>query len=360
METKLHNLAVNRAPKALEVIFLHGLDGDAFKSWDCGSDTSLPALIMREFPQASIWSVGYRVRSSWWKGGSMSLPNRAINVLASIQGQLGNSDFPVLLVCHSYGGLLAKAMLRKGFEHDSIYGELVRRFRGLVFLATPHSGSSLATYADAMRPFNYFSPAIAELKSNNSQLRDLNSHFRQLYGNIGLSILIFYETMKYRGRIVVDEQSSDPGITGVVPIPIDANHVSICKPRSSDARIFGIIELVHSIISTPPTSPNQSIMARALAAQDRELAGLQAEARATLSANPGNIDAARAGAYIDGMLTIIQARPRLDDEPRAHVNQPQHSARFTKLSLAPLAAAIGGLAYGIIQALIAIMDALGN
>jgi hypothetical protein len=38
--------------------------------------------------------------------------------------------------------------------------------------------------------------------------------------------------------LVVDATTADPGIPGVRPIPVDEDHVTICKPASKDTRIY--------------------------------------------------------------------------------------------------------------------------
>src|SRR5262249_35708976 len=40
------------------------------------------------------------------------------------------------------------------------------------------------------------------------------------------------------GVIVVDDRSADPGIPGVVPIPLDEDHLSICKPTSRQSLLY--------------------------------------------------------------------------------------------------------------------------
>jgi len=50
-----------------------------------------------------------------------------------------------------------------------------------------------------------------------------------------------YETQATKKLRVVDETSSDPGIHGVFPVPVDADHISIAKPPSRDDHVYGAI-----------------------------------------------------------------------------------------------------------------------
>ena len=80
----------------------------------------------------------------------MPLTDRAINVLGTIDGEIPHEK-PIILICHSYGGLLAKQMLRSGHERGSEYKKLVDRIAGVVFLGTPHNGASIAGFVRALR-----------------------------------------------------------------------------------------------------------------------------------------------------------------------------------------------------------------
>jgi hypothetical protein len=52
------------------------------------------------------------------------------------------------------------------------------------------------------------------------------------------------------GILVVNETTADPGIVGVIPIPVDENHVSICKPASKDSQIYRRVKrLVEDIVA---------------------------------------------------------------------------------------------------------------
>jgi hypothetical protein len=60
----------------------------------------------------------------------------------------------------------------------------------------------------------------------------LNLWFRNNFNSLGTKTCIFFETQKTHGLRVVNEASADPGIPGISPIPIDADHLQIIHPNS--------------------------------------------------------------------------------------------------------------------------------
>ena len=56
-----------------------------------------------------------------------------------------------------------------------------------------------------------------------------------------MGIQAYCEKQAVAGFVVVSETSADPGLQGVVPIPVDENHVSICKPDSREKLVYSRI-----------------------------------------------------------------------------------------------------------------------
>ncbi len=65
--------------RVADVVFVHGLDGDARTTWQQSStepNTFWPAWLSGDFPTIGVWSLGYEVASSAWKGHAMPLVGR--------------------------------------------------------------------------------------------------------------------------------------------------------------------------------------------------------------------------------------------------------------------------------------------
>jgi len=175
------------------------------------------------------------VRSTSWAGYSLALIDRAANVLDLLAGK-GIGQWPVVFIVHSFGGLVVKQMLREA-EHspNPSWSQIAARTRGLVFLATPHSGSRLANWVRWI-PLYFPTVTVTELEEHNTQLRDLGGWFRGFYNRSGMKAIVYTETRNVKGVRVVHD--GDPYLAGVTPVPLDEDHISITKPKSDRSQLY--------------------------------------------------------------------------------------------------------------------------
>jgi HAD superfamily phosphoserine phosphatase-like hydrolase len=228
-----------------DVVFVHGLDGDQRTTWqpEANEDLFFPRMLGADLPSVAMWSVGYDVSSLAWKGHTMPLVDRAINILALLDAN-NFGGRPIVFVAHSLGGLLVKQMLRHAVSYgNTAWQRIAEQTKGVVFLSTPHAGSELGTWLQYMR---LLLPTVStqELEAHQPNLRDLNLWYRNAVtgGSLKVKNLVFYEKRLTHGLLVVNATSADPGIPGVIPIPIDADHIGICKPRLKSGTLYASIE----------------------------------------------------------------------------------------------------------------------
>jgi len=168
----------------------------------------------------------------------LPLPDRATNILELLLSK-GIGKRPLAFVCHSYGGLIVKQILRSAAESsDDEKKRFIQNTRGVVFLATPHAGSEKADWFVRFAKILSPSAAAAELEAHNAQLRDLALWYRNSMGKLDIQTAVMFETKQTKGIRIVDATSADPGIAGLTPIPIDADHISICKPTGRENEVF--------------------------------------------------------------------------------------------------------------------------
>lgn len=230
----------DNANRVGDILFVHGLDGDVRETWQSSNDvnTFWPTWLGEDFPELAVWALDYDASSLGWKGTSMPLTDRAINVLAALDAN-GIGSRPVIFITHSLGGLVVKQFLRHaaGLGQPK-WEDVLKNTKGLVFLSTPHSGSDIATWISYVSLLLKPNISVSEMRSHEPALRDLNLWFRTQIQNTPIPIQVYYEVQTTRGLTVVNATSADPGISGVIPVPIDASHITISKPPSREALIY--------------------------------------------------------------------------------------------------------------------------
>lgn len=243
--------SVSKKPESpVDIVFVHGLMGSAPDTWACDAQpTSLWPKWLSEL--GDIWIVDYPADLFWWSNTGMAIPERARSVVDALVNY-GLGSKPLIWVTHSLGGLLVKSMLRAAHELNNPNWEpVVRQTRGVVFLGTPHTGASLGTVADLLRIL--MSVNAGQLKANEAHLLDLTTWYSRNARRLGIRTLAYYEKGTVRGIKVVDEGSADPRVDDCVPVPSDANHMDICKPKDKHDPVFrGVLRFIQSLV--PPAS----------------------------------------------------------------------------------------------------------
>lgn len=226
--------------RVADVIFVHGLDGDATTTWHPKDDPNAfwPKWLGAEFPTVGIWSLGYAVSASAWRGSTMPLFDRAINTLDKLELE-GIGSRPAIFICHSLGGLLVKQMLRCAQDFGNAeYRKVAEQTKAIVFLSTPHTGADMASWLQHIGTLLRTTVSVEELQAQHPRLRELNTWYRNSSNVPRIKILVYCEKKTVGGILVVNEATADPGLPGVIPIPLDEDHISICKPSSQTSQVY--------------------------------------------------------------------------------------------------------------------------
>ena len=191
-----------------DIIFVHGLGGNAYKTWCWNRDEAnfWPAWLAEEEGLESyrIFTFGY---NSDFKGAGTNLnvidfAKGLLTQMLTSSGYRGRQSTPIgkqsiIFVAHSLGGLVVKKAYILGRSDDN-FAEIVSKVHGIIFLATPHRGASYAKILNnilSSAPLGAPPKAyIADLDTHSSALQDINEHFRSVCGE--LALVSFFETLK--------------------------------------------------------------------------------------------------------------------------------------------------------------------
>ncbi|MGQ0445085.1 MAG: tetratricopeptide repeat protein [Beijerinckiaceae bacterium] len=223
----------------LNVIFVHGLGGDPVTTWCHRGGENDGYFWLKDIAKviggAAIYTLGYPGDKAAWNPG-WPIAEAAVAVLDKLMNSRvlrSSPSAPIAFVCHSLGGLIIKklvvtAHLDRGQQPAK--GEFLDRIAGVVFLATPHHGSIVASVAKTA--YWFVSKSLGDLMSSDAALLELGHFYRDRIANEEVMIRhrVYYETLGMWGAKVVTAASADPGLPGVGPIPVNRDHKNICKP----------------------------------------------------------------------------------------------------------------------------------
>lgn len=289
--------AARRGDRQVDVLLMHGLTGHSIKTWGGSLDGN--AVVSDCWPRelaielqckATFWTLGYPAPAFDAQLGTTqtAIEEEGRAVLAELI-RAGLGDRPIILVTHSLGGLLAKAILAESVKADRLSAErqIFDHTHAVIFAGTPHAGSAHARWRFlvplvvgwATKAMGAVVAAVAAifiagttltvsllgrtwqttlaafvgslvvlilglwLKSRSAQgrhvlmldpdnpgLRRLVQEFRRARSIRTFFTASFYEQKRLWGLfLVVPWWSADPGVTDCEPVGIAATHTGMCK-----------------------------------------------------------------------------------------------------------------------------------
>lgn len=259
MGLELHLISREIDDPVGDVIFVHGIGGDAHSTWTSSSasvgrgDTkqpivsNFPSVISADFPSIRFWSLDYTANISEWQEGDIKfneLPRHCAQILEFLRAtKIG--DRPLIFVCHSLGGIVIKEVLR--ISQNSRFARLKdvwKMTKAVSFIATPHKGSNVAnilTAIDRVLPFIRTSSRVTEISHDNVYLESLSAWYREKAEPDQIETQAFYEQRKMSGVFIVPHYSANPDVIGCTPIGINENHIDISKPVKKTDLVYASI-----------------------------------------------------------------------------------------------------------------------
>jgi len=248
------------------ILFVHGLNGDPWKSWG-GADRDDPNFWPRwladepDLATLGVYTLQYEADASELTGSSMSLVNHGENILTVLKCEAALLRAPIAFICHSLGGLVLKQVLRAANEEadrDPCARRLLDQVAQIIFIATPHRGARLPVLIEKYIWFLGFlyrpTVVMKSLREGDEPVLKLTRWYTNFCGSDQRAIqhLVFRETKKTHWIMVVDEASSDPGVPSE-SVPISFNHIEICKPKDRRFEVYATtLALLKNLAFTCP------------------------------------------------------------------------------------------------------------
>lgn len=235
--------------RLLDVVFIHGLDGNARTTWMSSQDDASfwPEWLAQDIPEIGVWTLGYAADISRWTNESMPLADRGTLLLEQLTSR-GLGHRPLVFINHSMGGIVAKHVVRQSETYGvARFTPIAKNCFGFVFIATPHAGSALASFASLVRLVFRTNEPVEELSAHDAPLRDLHNWFRAYAERKSLRCRTYCERNEVRefcgvrlrkGFTIVNPTSAEPSLPGEVAIPLQEDHVTIAKPKTRQADLY--------------------------------------------------------------------------------------------------------------------------
>lgn len=221
----------------VDLVFIHGGGGGSRKTWSLSPDNA------HYWPQAwlpddgdfsgsvRIHTFGYKADWDW--PAPRNSPLNIQDFGQSLLGELRNNPAirrtrtRIILVGHSMGGCVAKKAYILA-RQDQSARDFAERFHSIVFLATPHRGSDMASLLQTLLSATLSKkPFVQDLKPNSAALSEINSSFRHYAKD--LRLWSFYETVGMRNGLVVEKDSATMGYDHEEIAALNADHRHVCK-----------------------------------------------------------------------------------------------------------------------------------
>ncbi|OAP59351.1 hypothetical protein AYL99_06649 [Fonsecaea erecta] len=216
-----------------DLIFVHGLAGGSRKTWTRKQDPALfwPQWLPQDpaFKDVGVHMFGYD--SNWSNASILNIQDFALSLLEWVTNspEIPNAaDAPLILLCHSMGGLVAKQAYILSRRNER-YQKFSRRLRSVFFLATPHRGSDLAGLLSRILLVSGSRPFVNDLRPNSAAIQAINDEFPDYSKD--LNLWSFWETLPmtigFHKKMVVPRESAILGYSNERSMYLKADHRDI-------------------------------------------------------------------------------------------------------------------------------------
>ncbi|KAG4253672.1 hypothetical protein FPRO03_07632 [Fusarium proliferatum] len=250
----------------VDIVAVHGLNGDAFSTW-----THKPTgilwlrdLLPSYLPGCRVYTYGYP--SKIFSQSSERVQEYALNLLISLRDiceDSENAKRSVVFICHSLGGIVFKQALVTAHQDNHLYGEVLNSIIGVVFLGTPHRGSTAAnlgsvcgaivntfwsTASAGVGPRTVRTDLLNNLIYDSDALQDLAMSARVRLGSISVVSCFETEPTPPLSSLIVSRASATLSLPNEEPIPMSEDHKTICRFSGETESYLKVARAIRRIV----------------------------------------------------------------------------------------------------------------
>ncbi|KAK0723425.1 hypothetical protein B0T26DRAFT_260557 [Lasiosphaeria miniovina] len=260
--------SISKVETDVDVIAIHGLGGHPFKTWSEGEKLWLRDFLPYSASKTRIMTFGYNSAVAF-SGSRSTIRDFAIQLLEDIKQvrrRDKESERKIIFICHSLGGIVFKQALIVAHEKEMRYRTIGDSVTGVVFLGTPHRGADIAYWTKLLAKFanvpllgGIRKDLLGSLEPKSKELGTICAQFVER--GMKLQIFSLYErhNLPGLGSLVVDDFSAILHLPNETPIPIDADHRSMCRYlTSSDRNYLTVANCIGELIDATSGPSTQS------------------------------------------------------------------------------------------------------
>ncbi|KAI1465801.1 armadillo-type protein [Daldinia caldariorum] len=227
-----------------EIVAVHGLGAHPEHTWKGpGGVHLLRELLKDSFPEARILSFAYN--SDWLVNAPIQSTEPISKwLLEELTKKRQSPRLPIIFMGHSFGGIVIKEALSSA----QCSREILEDTCGIIFLGTPHQGSSASFTAAMLASWTSLlgsdNTLLLSLQSHGPDLSDLQDRFMRQISSCSrdVPVVYFYETrptyiMRWFSVGLIVNRDSASGFSAN-NIDMDTNHTGLNKFRGLEDTLY--------------------------------------------------------------------------------------------------------------------------
>jgi hypothetical protein len=258
------------------IVFVHGIFGDATKTWTSSNGAYWPTLLL-----ADKAFDGYDVYVATYASPVIGNTFTVDEVAASLQSRFVSDGVfekhrEVIFVCHSLGGIIVQQLLLT-------YRKQAATVRFLYFFAVPSEGSQVASIGKYFNSDPLFDALFHGDK--NGYLLNIENQWKA--ADFHIARYCAYEKKKVGGTILVVDRLSGTRNCDGPSIPINEDHFGIVKP---DSRSHESYIALRNAIKSDRATPGRDVRGGAKPTAETGSAPVQAHAPNGITITGGTVN----------------------------------------------------------------------